>query len=413
MKKAPAALWNTCWNMFFGIMKKNKYEKILNNEGEETGFILEYCPKYAKDDQQALHISFIRKNNRERITERGRMMKKVCVMGHFGFGKDMLNGQTVKTKIVTTELERQLGADQVMKIDTHGGARILPKVVFQLLQAFRRCRNVIILPAHNGIRIFVPLCVAVHRIYHRNLHYVVIGGWLPEFLKNRKSLSKALKKFDGIYVETNTMKKALEEQGFANVYEMPNFKDLHILKESELVYHHTEPYPLCTFSRVMKEKGIEDAVNAVKRVNEQCGRTVYTLDIYGQVDPSQTEWFENLKNQFPSYIRYGGLVPFDQSVEVLKNYYALLFPTYYDGEGFAGTLLDAMAAGVPVIASDWKYNREIVNEKNGVLFETQNVHNLTEKMMSMQNTHLLKRYCLQEAKKYRPEATIQVLMDRL
>ena len=66
-------------------------------------------------------------------------MKKVCIMGHFGFGEEMLNGQTVKTKIVTTELERQLGADQVMKIDTHGGARILPKVVFQLLQAFRRC----------------------------------------------------------------------------------------------------------------------------------------------------------------------------------------------------------------------------------------------------------------------------------
>ena len=345
-------------------------------------------------------------------------MKKVCVMGHFGFGEDMMNGQTVKTKIVTTELERQFGAGQVMKIDTHGGARILPKVVFQLLQAFRRCGNVIILPAHNGIRIFAPLCAAFHRIYHRNLHYVVIGGWLPEFLKNRKSLSKALKTFDGIYVETNTMKKALEKQGFANVYVMSNFKDLHILKESELVYHHTEPYPLCTFSRVMKEKGIEDAVNAVKRVNEQCGRTVYTLDIYGQVDSSQTEWFENLKNQFPSYVRYGGLVPFHQSVEVLKNYYALLFPTYYEGEGFAGTLLDAMAAGVPVIASDWKYNKELVNEKNGVLFETQNVYDLTKKMMSMQNIQLqniytLKRNCLQEAKKYRPKAAIQVLMDRL
>ena len=59
-----------------------------------------------------------------------------------------------------------------------------------------------------------------------------------------------------------------------------------------------------------------------------------------------------------------------------------------------------------------------VNEKNGVLFETQNVHDLTKRMMSMQNidsqkTYTLRRNCLQEAKKYRPEATIQVLMDRL
>lgn len=131
--------------------------------------------------------------------------------------------------------------------------------------------------------------------------------------------------FDGIYVETNTMRKALEIQGFNNVYVMPNFKDLNILKESELVYPNTEPYSLCTFSRVMKEKGIEDAVNAVKTVNEHFGRTVYTLDIYGQVDSAQTEWFNELENTFPSYIKYGGLVPFDKSVEVLKNYFALLF----------------------------------------------------------------------------------------
>ena len=52
----------------------------------------------------------------------------------------------------------------------------------------------------------------------------------------------------------------------------------------------------------MKEKGIEDAVNAVKTVNEHFGRTVYTLDIYGQVDSAQTEWFNELENTFPSYI---------------------------------------------------------------------------------------------------------------
>ena len=59
-------------------------------------------------------------------------MKKVCVIGHFGFGKEMLNGQTIKTKIVAAELEKQLGCEQIMKIDTHGGARVLPKVMIQM-----------------------------------------------------------------------------------------------------------------------------------------------------------------------------------------------------------------------------------------------------------------------------------------
>ena len=50
-------------------------------------------------------------------------MKKVCVIGHFGFNKNLLNGQTVKTKIIAKELSSSLGEDQVLKIDTHGGKR--------------------------------------------------------------------------------------------------------------------------------------------------------------------------------------------------------------------------------------------------------------------------------------------------
>ena len=55
-------------------------------------------------------------------------MKKVAVIGHFAFGLNYLDGQTIKTKTVTAELDKKLGADQVMKIDTHGGAKALPKI---------------------------------------------------------------------------------------------------------------------------------------------------------------------------------------------------------------------------------------------------------------------------------------------
>lgn len=183
-------------------------------------------------------------------------MKKVCVIGHFGFGKEMLNGQTVKTKTVTAELEKHYGEDQVAKIDTHGGLRVLPKVIILMLRGFAKCENIIIFPAHNGVRVFAPLCAFHNQFYHRKLHYVVIGGWLPELTKGNAVLRSALKKLNYIYVETSTMKRSLEKQGFKNVVILPNFKDLRILPESELVYPQGEPYRLCTFSRVMKEKKI-------------------------------------------------------------------------------------------------------------------------------------------------------------
>ena len=167
---------------------------------------------------------------------------------------------------------------------------------------------------------------------------------VTEFLENKKRLQRNLKKFDGIYVETNTMKVNMEKLGFSNIYILPNCKELKILKENELVYAASKPFKLCTFSRVMKEKGIEDAVNAVEEINKKYGETVFTLDIYGQIDSMQTEWFESLQSRFSKDISYKGLVPFDKSTGVLKNYYALLFPTRFYTEGIPGTIIDAYAS---------------------------------------------------------------------
>ena len=343
-------------------------------------------------------------------------MKKVCVIGHFGFGKELLNGQTIKTKTVTIELEKQLGKDQVVKIDTHGGARVFLGIICKMLKAFCYCENIIVFPAHNGVRVFVPLCVFLNFLFRRKLHYVVIGGWIDSFLEQHYVLSKMLKNFTGIYVETQSMKCALKQRGLSNVVVMTYFKDIPILKKSELVYSTLKPYRVCTFSRVMKEKGIENAIDAVKNANAKAGENLFTLDIFGQIDTAQVQWFENLKANFPEYISYKGLVPFNETVDTLKNYYALLFPTYYDGEGFAGTLLDAMAAGIPSIVSDWKYNSEIVVQNiTGILVKPMDTDALTSALESTltDSWNAMKGNCIHESYKYIPSIAIQTLINKL
>lgn len=345
-------------------------------------------------------------------------MVKISVLGHFGKGKKLLNGQTIKTKIVTDELKNQLGENQVIEFDTCGGLKALFRAPFQVLKALRKGSNVIILPAQNGLKVYVPLLNFFNKFFkNKKLHYVVIGGWLAEFLKNKKALSKKLKKFDGIYVETFTMKVALEKQGFKNIIVMPNCKELAILDKKDLVYPKALPYKLCTFSRVSKEKGIETAVNAVKTVNERLGYQAFSLDVYGQIDTLQTDWFKGLQKDFPDFIKYCGLVDFDKSVQVLKDYFVLLFPTYYQGEGFAGTLLDAYSAGLPVIATDWKYNSEIINEKVGCVYPTFNDNALVDILTDIANNSgkILekKENCLIEAQRYLPSVAIKILVDRL
>ena len=346
-------------------------------------------------------------------------MKKASVIGHFAVGHEYLDGQTVKTKIITNELCNSFGTDDVQRFDTHGGAKTLLKAPLFMLSALRKTKNVIIMPAHNGLRVFGRLLPFFRRFFKsRKIHYVVIGGWLSEFLKNKKGLSKALKKFDGIYVETSSMKKALEAQGFKNIFVMPNCKELTPISVDELVYQVEPPYKLCTFSRVSKEKGIGDAVEAVKSVNEKLGRTVYTLDIYGQVDSDQTEWFENLKKDFPEYVRYGGLVAFDKSVEVLKDYFALLFPTRFYTEGIPGTLIDACAAGVPVITALWMNYSDVFTEGvTGWGFEFGNFDQfkaLLEKAAEDPKKFSdMKTTALAEMKKFQPHEAIQNLIQRI
>ena len=226
-------------------------------------------------------------------------MKKAGVCGHFGFGRSLLNGQTVKTKNVTDELQKYFGDAQVAVADSCGGIKAMPRMAIDVLRLFKNCENIIMMPANRGLRVFAPLFLFYNKLYHSRIHYVVIGGWLDSFLDEHKWLVRLLKKFDAIYVESDMMKSALQRRGFENAIVMYNFKELEPLAESDIEYPKSEPYKLCTFSRVMKEKGIEDAINAVESINAHFGRTVYTLDIFGQVDVEYKERFSQLEKSFP------------------------------------------------------------------------------------------------------------------
>lgn len=331
--------------------------------------------------------------------------KKICVCGHFGVGKNLLNGQTVKTKILTDCFKEKFGAEQVITVDTHGGKLKQIRNLFKLVRGLRTCENVAILPAHNGIKVLVPILLFFNGFYRRKLHYIVIGGWLSEFLDNKKRLAKRLKKFTAIYVETNTLKVKLENKGFTNVKVVPNAKNLSILKEEELTYGETEPFKVCTFSRVMKEKGIEDAANAVREINEEKGRVAVALDIYGQVEAGQEEWFNGLSESFPPYIRYNGKVPFAESVNVLKDYFLLLFPTRFFSEGVPGTVIDAYAAGVPVLSARWESFSDVIDEGvTGIGYEIENYEDFKNELLKAvdnpENVNGLKKNCLFKANEF-------------
>lgn len=343
-------------------------------------------------------------------------MKKLAIIGHFGFGTESLDGQTIKTKELARALCERFGEHMVLEVDTHSWKKNPLRFTKQVYQTVNKAENVLIMPDQNGLRVITPLLVfARKRNAKCKLCYSVIGGWLAPFLKKREWLKNQLKTFEKIYVETDTMKKDLEQQGFSNVQIMPNCKELRVLKPEELTYSYMEPYKLCTFSRVLREKGIEDAIDAVKKVNLHFGRVVYTLDIFGQIDQTQQQWFAELQRTLPEYVQYCGTVPFHKSVEVLKGYFVLLFPTRFFTEGVPGTVIDAYAAGVPVIAARWESFADVVDEGitgYGYVFgECEKLYEaLVEIVMDPDRILMLKRNCLQKAQEYLPEVSADIFL---
>lgn len=229
-----------------------------------------------------------------------------------------------------------------------------------------------------------------------------------------------MKKYSGIYVEAEPMKADLEVLGFRNISVVPNCKEIPIIQENQIYTEKCETFRFCTFSRVMKSKGIEDAVDAIEAVNSSCGRTICELTIYGQVDSEEIDWFEKLKARISHTegVVYGGLVPFDKSVDVLKDYYGLLFPTYYEGEGFAGTLIDAFAAGVPVIVTDWHYNSSIVeNNYTGLVYPTEEKEKLKERIEYAINNQedwiKMRLNCVAKARELSPTNVIKTVTSKL
>ena len=345
-------------------------------------------------------------------------LKKIGVIGHFGFGETLSNGQTVKTKIVTEALDERYSPDEVMKEDTHGGIKALARLPFQIIRALRRAENILIIPAQRGVRVTAPLLTLFNRFYRRRLHYCVIGGWLPGLIKDKKALTKQLRSFNALYVETHVVEKALNAMGFDNVFAVPNCKPLKPTDISRLNIDFGEPYRLCTFSRVMREKGIEDAVNAVSAVNESCGRTVFSLDIFGQVDSSQTQWFDDLKKSFPDHIRYMGVVPYDKSVETLEGYFALLFPTRFYTEGIPGTVIDAYAAGVPVISSRWESFSDIITDGvTGLGYDFGDYADLVRVLSDIADSPegliAMKPDCVRRAEDYLPQNALKALFEQI
>lgn len=343
---------------------------------------------------------------------------KIGVCAHFGVGENLLDGQVIKSRTLLEEIVKKYGEKDVCFCDTRHWKEHPFKLICNCINIAIKSKNVVIMPADNGVRFFPILFILLRIIFNFKLHYVVVGGWLPAFLSGNKWLIFWIRRIDCIYVELHSMKIKLEKLGMDNIFDMiaPNFRMFPVLSKTEIPSQIMWNGKFCYYSRIVKEKGIEDAINSIVAINAE-GNAKIILDIYGQIGEAYKDTFKKICKDKVGFINYKGTIDFGHSMNVLKNYTALLFPTYFYGEGFAGVFIDAMAAGLPVIASDWNANTEIVTDKfNGLIFPVHDIlglQNAIKKLYFNPDLTLeLKENCLYDVNKYKPNNVLKIFFDQ-
>ncbi|MBR3742922.1 MAG: glycosyltransferase [Clostridia bacterium] len=343
-------------------------------------------------------------------------MKKVAIIGQYGEGPDYLTGQAVKTYFTANWMIRRFGTDQVEIVNTYGWKKKPFRLFASLFHAMRTCSNVMIFPAQHGVKVF-PLAVSIlNKLFHRRTFFIVIGGWLADFLKEHRAIRWAVKCFDEVCAETESLARQLRASGVQSAWHLPNCRDYANPPAKQLP--DAPPFKVCTYSRVTESKGIGDAVKICRRANELLGSQVFQLEVYGMITKDYQEAFDKLCASEKDIMRYCGTKNADEALSVLQNQFALLFPTYYEGECFAGTALDAFQSRTPIIANDWKYNSEVIRDgENGFLYAFRNVDEAAQKLAALYRDpplyRAIQKGCEQSAHAYDSDAVLKKLTQKM
>ena len=145
------------------------------------------------------------------------------------------------------------------------------------------------------------------------------------------------------------------------------------------------PLRLLLAGRIGDDKGTHTAVEAIGRlVNDHDQRNIHLM-IAGSGRSAYLDYLSEMIQRFGLHdqITMTGWVPRTQLPAIMAESHVLLLPTIID-EAFSRVVLEAMAAGLAVIASDTGGTSEIVqHDRTGLLFPAGDSHLLASQIIRL------------------------------
>lgn len=214
--------------------------------------------------------------------------------------------------------------------------------------------------------------------------------------KVAKTFGEEVKKADYHIVASTYSKQALMYEGISPdyIFKLPYGVDENKFVGKTLSY--TSDYLNVLFiGEVNQRKGINQILQVAKHIHAQG----FNFNIVGGGFETASKEY----SKYNDYVNYLGRVSFETLLYQLKDNHVFLFPTM--GEGFGLVLLEAMAAGLPVITTPNCAGYDIVvDDENGFIVPVGDEKAIEEKLIWMkEHPNELKRMsdnAISTARKY-------------
>lgn len=342
-----------------------------------------------------------------------KLFKNKLVIGYFGLNNNQIDGQTIKTKNVYHLLKTEYS--NIDYFDTQDLKFYIIKY-FVLLYKILSSKDIVLLPGKNSLKGILFLLYIIKILFRKNIYLFAVGGWLVEFInpKNKKYFNK----IDYFFVESKRMKYGLQDLGLVNTQVFPNFRKHNFYpNDFNKKIKNDDTLRILFFARIIPEKGCDFILDFAEYYNNNLTlfKKKIVIDFYGPIDKSYSVKFNNRINNTES-VNYCGYIDSEKVYKTISKYDINILPTFYEGEGFPGTIIDSYIAGVPMIVSDWKDLPEFVEEgKTGFILKSMEIEELIKILNTISSDSFLlkelKHNSYLRSKDYSYESAVKILKE--
>jgi glycosyltransferase involved in cell wall biosynthesis len=279
-----------------------------------------------------------------------------------------------------------------------------------------RADRVVLFGSNGFLARMAPLVVGLARLAGTPCYVRPFGGSLVEYCEDlapgrRRRLLAALRRCEGVIVQTRLLQTRLGEVTGLPVAYLPGYREGSSQGEERRdVRGRHDELRLVFLGHVREEKGVGVLLESLRDLEAQ-GERVH-CDFFGPIYGGAAREIEAQLRETQA-ARYRGILPQHEIWSTLAGYDALVLPTFYQGEGHPGVLIEAMVAGLPIITTRFRSLPELVEDGvNGLLVPPRDAKALTAAIRALAGDRARLRRMAAASRARGPDFDVRTILPR-